>query len=177
MDSVRRLISVCRRMQEKGNESRVINLKKTAVINITSFGREFPQHLQELEEKVGPVDKMLLPADMDGRTLAQKLKGYTYIVLGNYPTFDETFFSNNCDVKLIARHGIGFNNVDLESSKKHGVYVTHIQGASGRLEQGSSGNHGISAARKDMRCHRLRSYRHTLCTDYEIWLPEPHTGI
>ena len=117
MDSVRRLISVCRRMQEKGNESRVINLKKTAVINITSFGREFPQHLQELEEKVGPVDKMLLPADMDGRTLAQKLKGYTYIVLGNYPTFDETFFSNNCDVKLIARHGIGFNNVDLESSK------------------------------------------------------------
>lgn len=127
MDSVRRLISVCRRMQEKGNESRVINLKKTAVINRTSFGREFPQHLQELEEKVGPVDKMLLPADMDGRTLAQKLKGYTYIVLGNYPTFDETFFSNNCDVKLIARHGIGFNNVDLESSKKHGVYVTHIQ--------------------------------------------------
>ena len=73
MDSVRQLISVCRRMQEKGDESQVINLRKTAVINITSFGREFPQHLQELEEKVGPVDKMLLPADMDGRTLAQKL--------------------------------------------------------------------------------------------------------
>lgn len=97
----------------------MINLRKTAVINITSFGREFPQHLQELEEKVGPVDKMLLPADMDGRTLAQKLKGYTYIVLGNYPSFDETFFSNNCDVKLIARHGIGFNNVDLEIGRAH----------------------------------------------------------
>ena len=113
MDSVRQLISVCRRMQEKGDESQVINLRKTAVINITSFGREFPQHLQELEENVGPVDKMLLPADMDGRTLAQKLKGYTYILLGNYPSFDETFFSSNRDVKLIARHGIGFNNVDL----------------------------------------------------------------
>ena len=59
----------------------MINLRKTAVINITSFGREFPQHLQELEEKVGPVDKMLLPADMDGRTLAQKLKGYTFSLI------------------------------------------------------------------------------------------------
>ena len=148
---------------------------------------------------------MLLPADMDGRTTRQKLKGYTYIVLGNYPTFDETFFSNNCDVKLIARHGIGFNNVDLESSKKHGVYVTHIQNyveLDAVAEQAAAllmavsknvvtANHkvhqatGTGIVRKswdfscaeDMRCHRLRSYRHTLCTDYEIWLPEPHTGI
>lgn len=105
----------------------MINLKKTAVINITSFGREFPEHLQELEERVGPVDKMLLRADMDGKALAQQLKGYTYVLLGNYPTFDEEFFSRNTDVKLIARHGIGFNNVDLDSSRKHGVYVTHIQ--------------------------------------------------
>lgn len=104
-----------------------MQLRKIAVINITSFGREYPNHIQELEERVGPVDKMLLPADMDGKELAQRLKGYTYVLLGNYPTFDETFFSHNQDVKLIARHGIGFNNVDLESSRRHGVYVTHIQ--------------------------------------------------
>ncbi|MCR0205375.1 3-phosphoglycerate dehydrogenase [[Clostridium] innocuum] len=104
-----------------------MNLEKVAVVNITSFGREFPEHLQELEERVGPVDKMLLPADMDGEALASRLKGYTYVLLGNYPSFDEAFFSRNQDVKLIARHGIGFNNVDLESSRRHGVYVTHIQ--------------------------------------------------
>lgn len=104
-----------------------MNLEKTAVINITSFGREFPEHKRELEERVGSVDKMLLPADTDGENLASILEGYTYVLLGNYPMFDEAFFSRNRDVKLIARHGIGFNNVDLDSAKAHGVYVTHIQ--------------------------------------------------
>lgn len=83
--------------------------------------------MQELQDRVGPVDKMLIDADTDGETLASLLKGYTYVLLGNYPMFDEEFFSRNNDVKLIARHGIGFNNVDLESSRRHGVYVTHIQ--------------------------------------------------
>ena len=74
MGSVRLLpASACgQNMYRRG---RVMNLEKVAVINITSFGREFPKHLQELEERVGPVDKMLLPADMDGEALASRLKG------------------------------------------------------------------------------------------------------
>ncbi|MGX8850405.1 NAD(P)-dependent oxidoreductase [Amedibacillus sp. YH-ame10] len=101
-------------------------MEKIAVINITSFGREFPEYIEELESKVGKVDKFLLPADMDGATLAERLDGYSYILLGNYPQFDETFFSLQKDVKLIARHGIGYNNIDLESARRHGVFVTVI---------------------------------------------------
>lgn len=101
-------------------------MEKIAVINITSFGREFPDHITELEENIGKVDKFLLPADMAGGDLAELLEGYTYIILGNYPSFDETFFKKCRTVKLIARHGIGYNNIDLESAKRHHVYVTTI---------------------------------------------------
>lgn len=101
-------------------------MDKIAVVNITSFGREFPEYITELESKIGKVEKFLLPADMQGDEIARVLQGFTYILLGNYPMFDDTFFMNQKDVKLIARHGIGFNNINLESANKHHVYVTTI---------------------------------------------------
>lgn len=101
-------------------------MEKIAVVNITSFGREFPEYVEELESKVGKVEKFILPADMEGEELAEVLQGYTYILLGNYPSFHESFFQKQKDVKLIARHGIGYNNIDIESAKRHNVFVTTI---------------------------------------------------
>lgn len=101
-------------------------MEKIAIVNVKSFGREFPEFLTELEEKVGPVQKFMFPSDTSGLTLAKELEGYRYVILGTNPTVGEEFFENNHDVKLLARHGLGFNNVDLESAKRHGVYVTKI---------------------------------------------------
>lgn len=115
--------------------------EKVAIINITSFGREYPEHLFELQEKIGHVEKMSLPAEISGSDLAKKLKGFQYIILGNYPTFDKDFFENNSDVKLIARQGLGFNNIDLIESKKHGVYVTCVPS---RIEVNSVAEQTIS---------------------------------
>ncbi|NBK93668.1 3-phosphoglycerate dehydrogenase [bacterium 1XD21-13] len=100
-------------------------MKKVAVINISSFGREFPENMKELEKHF-QVEKMLFPQDMKEEELAERLKGFSYVLLGNYPFFGEVFFENNRDVKLIARHGIGYNNVDAASAKRHGVYFTNI---------------------------------------------------
>lgn len=76
-------------------------MEKIAVINSTSFGREFPEFVEELEAKVGKVEKFILPADIPVEELIDVLKGYQYVVLGNYPYFGETFFKQ-CDLKLIA---------------------------------------------------------------------------
>ena len=100
-------------------------MKKVAVINISSFGREFPENIKELEKQF-QVEKMLLPQDMEEEELAERLREVSYVLLGNYPFFGETFFEKNQDVKLIARHGIGYNNVDAASAKRHGVYFTTI---------------------------------------------------
>ena len=102
-------------------------MEKIAIVNVKSFGREFPEFLTELEEKVGPVKKITFPSDASGLTVARELAGYKYVILGTAPTFGEEFFENNSDVKLLARHGLGFNNVDLEAAKNHGVYVTKME--------------------------------------------------
>lgn len=101
-------------------------MEKIAIVNVKSFGREFPEFLTELEEKVGPVKKFTFPSDASGAVVAKELEGYQYVILGTAPTMGEEFFEHNRDVKLLARHGLGFNNVDLEAAKKHGVYVTKI---------------------------------------------------
>lgn len=35
------------------------------------------------------------------------------------------------NLKLIAKHGVGVNNIDLEAAKKHGIMVTNTPGANG----------------------------------------------
>ena len=100
-------------------------MNRLAVINITSFGREFPENLQELRRCV-EVEKLLLPEGITQEELAERLRGFRYVFLGNHPYFGESFFSMNQDVKLIARHGIGYNNVDVKGAARHGVYVTTI---------------------------------------------------
>lgn len=103
-----------------------MNKPNIAVINISSFGIVYPEFVKELQEKVGPVEKFTLAQDMSQEDLAKVLKGFTYVLLGNYPTFGETFFENNRDVKLIARHGIGVNNIDIEAANRHKVFVTKM---------------------------------------------------
>lgn len=102
-------------------------MNKIAIVNITSFGREFPEHLEYLR-RTFIVDKLMIDDLTNEYDLANQLKGYKYVILGNHPYFGEIFFANNSDVKLIARHGVGYNNVDIVNAKAHGVTVTHING-------------------------------------------------
>ncbi len=101
-------------------------MENIAVINITSFGREFPEHIEELEKKIGPVTKMQLSAETSGLELAEILADYQYVLLGNYPFFNEDFFRHNTSVKLIARHGIGINNIDVNAAHAYNVVVTNM---------------------------------------------------
>lgn len=103
-------------------------MSKIAIVNINSFGREFPEYLTELKEKVGEVKKFDLPNDISGKELAETLDGYTYVILGTHPEFQADFFEANKTVKLIARHGLGVNNIDLKAAEKAGVYITKEPG-------------------------------------------------
>lgn len=116
-------------------------MEKVAIVNVKSFGREFPEFITELEEKIGPVKKFMFDQNVSQKELAETLKGYQYIILGNDPTFKKEFFENNTDVKLIARHGLGFNNVDLESAKANNVYVTKEENI---IEQDAVAEHAVA---------------------------------
>lgn len=98
-----------------------------AIVNSKSFGRYFPEHLKRLEA-IGPVDIFDLPADVTGKELASLLEKYHYIIASVTPLFDQTFFAHAPQLKLISRHGLGFNNIDIESAAAHGVYITKVSG-------------------------------------------------
>lgn len=98
---------------------------KIAVVNSSSFGQVFEEHWKQLEA-VGQVDRFMVEPNIDGKELAEKLHGYNIIVSSVTPFFKKDFFDNKDELLLISRHGIGFNNIDLNEAKKHGTKVTIV---------------------------------------------------
>ena len=99
-------------------------LYKIIVLNVSSFGRDFPEIVTFLESNVGPVGFFRFDPDASAEEISKVTKGAEYIILGTWPTLDAKFFELNKSVKLVARHGLGYNNVDVEAARKAGVFVT-----------------------------------------------------
>lgn len=98
---------------------------KIAIVNSSSFGRVFPDHMKRLE-RLGTVNHISVDGDINGRELAEVLQGYTIIIASVTPFFTQEFFDHKDDLILISRHGIGYNNIDLEAAKKHQTIVSII---------------------------------------------------
>ncbi|MGC9004458.1 MAG: D-isomer specific 2-hydroxyacid dehydrogenase family protein [bacterium] len=100
---------------------------KIAIVNSSSFGRYFPEHIQRLK-RLGAVKRFELPSNIDGKSLAEELRGFSVIIASVKPMYDGEFFNHKDDTLLIARHGIGYDNIDLDSATAKGVLVTKVPG-------------------------------------------------
>lgn len=98
---------------------------KIAIVNSSSFGKRFHNHIDRLK-KIGEVKRFTFDQKIDGEELAKKLNGFDYIISSVTPFFDKDFFDNVEGLKLISRHGIGYNNIDIEQAKKKGVIVSIV---------------------------------------------------
>lgn len=99
---------------------------RVAVVNSKSFGR-FTDAISRLESRCA-VYQIEVPKDVLEKELAEKLVGYHFIVASTTPRYGEEFFKSNADVVMIARHGIGLDNVDLKAAEEHGVKVVAVPG-------------------------------------------------
>lgn len=98
---------------------------KIAIVNSSSFGKIFPDHVERLE-KLGSIEHFNVDQEIAGQDLAELLHGYNIIIASVTPFFTEEFFEHKDELILITRHGIGYNNIDLEAAKKHDTLVTII---------------------------------------------------
>ncbi|WP_192988068.1 D-isomer specific 2-hydroxyacid dehydrogenase family protein [Carnobacterium mobile] len=96
-----------------------------AIVNSSSFGKVFPEHIKRLE-KLGSVKHFTVDGEIKGRDLAEVLHGYNIIIASVTPFFTQDFFDHKDELILITRHGIGYNNIDIEAAKKHDTLVTII---------------------------------------------------
>ena len=98
---------------------------RIAIINSSSFGRRFPEQIKRLE-KIGSVEKITVDGMMHGKELADRLQGYNLIISSVTPFFDREFFENKDELLIISRHGIGYNNIDVEAAKEHNTEVAIV---------------------------------------------------
>lgn len=98
---------------------------RIAIVNSSSFGKYFPEHVERLRA-LGEVARFDFPADIDGKSLAEALRGYNVIIASVKPYFSAEFFEHKDHTLLIARHGIGVDNVHLPSAAQRGVMVTKV---------------------------------------------------
>lgn len=98
---------------------------RTAIVNSSTFGENFEDLMQRLRS-LGPVKRFQFEPQVDGERLVDALEDYHYVIASVTPNFPETFFERNEKLKLIARHGIGCDNVDLVAATRAGVFVSRV---------------------------------------------------
>ena len=103
----------------------MLKKQKIAIVNSSSFGQIFPEHLTRLE-KIGTVKHFTVDSEIGGKELAECLQGYTIIIASVTPFFTKEFFEHKDELLLISRHGIGYNNIDLDAAKQHETIVSII---------------------------------------------------
>lgn len=101
------------------------NEHRIAIVNSSSFGKIFPDHLERLN-KLGEVKSFNVDSEIDGKSLAETLNGFNVIISSVTPFFTQEFFEHKDELKLISRHGIGYNNIDLEAAKEHDTIVSIV---------------------------------------------------
>ena len=98
---------------------------RIAIVNSSSFGQYFPEHLDRLKA-MGEVVRVRVSGDAHGRELAEALKGFNVVIASVTPFFDAEFFEAKRDLLLLSRHGIGFNNVDVVAACAARTLVTTV---------------------------------------------------
>lgn len=98
---------------------------RIAIVNSSSFGRYFPEHVDRLARR-GEVRRFEFPASIGGSDLARALQGFPVLIVSVTPRFGPEFFAAKDETWLVARHGIGVDNVHLPSATAHGVLVTRV---------------------------------------------------
>ena len=98
---------------------------KIAIVNSSSFGQHFPEHMERLK-KIGAVERVRTAGDAHGAELAKALEGFNIVIDSVTPFFDKEFFDHKKDLLLLSRHGIGYNNVDVAAAHEAGTLVTTV---------------------------------------------------
>ena len=66
---------------------------KIAIINSSSFGKYFPNHLERLE-KIGEVKHFTFENNIPGKELAEALQDFNIVIASVRPFFNKEFFDN-----------------------------------------------------------------------------------
>jgi phosphoglycerate dehydrogenase-like enzyme len=110
-------------------EIRMARLQPTslriAIVNSTIFGRFDPTHLHALAA-MGEVTRLEIPPQAPTEEVIAQLEPYAAIVASVTPHYSREVLERLPNLRLIARHGIGYDNIDVEAAHRLGVFVSRV---------------------------------------------------
>jgi len=98
------------------------------LVTPTSFGKNDPGMIAELKEMAGEVVINTTGRRLLSEDLAVMLPGVDGFIAGN-DVIDKNALRSADSLKVIARYGVGIDNVDLDEAKALGIVVTTTPGA------------------------------------------------
>lgn len=105
------------------------NLENCRVlVTPTSYGKNDPRLCSELEAQVGEVIYNTTGRPMPAAQLKEMILGIDGYIAGLDEINEEVIRRAN-RLKVIARYGVGVDNVDLEAARTRGIVVTNTPGA------------------------------------------------
>jgi len=106
-----------------------MNLRTCKVlVTPTTFGKSDPGLRAALEQQVGQVVYNPTAKSLSSAQLAELLPGCDGYIAG-VDQIDRNALASATDLKIIARYGVGVDNVDLAAAREKGILVTNTPGA------------------------------------------------
>jgi len=102
--------------------------KLKIAVTPTSFGKDDPRMRTYLESQVGEVVYNTTGKPMDAATLAEFIRDADGFIAG-LDEINADVINGAQKLKVIARYGVGYSNVDLDAARKMGIIVTITPGA------------------------------------------------
>ena len=98
------------------------------LVTPTSYGRNDPELKTYLEERFAGVEYNQTGRPLTAAELSARLEGVDGLIAG-LDEITRDVIAGAEDLRVIARYGVGVDNVDLEAAREHGVAVTNTPGA------------------------------------------------
>ncbi len=98
------------------------------LVTPTSYGSMDPSLKSDLEAKVGKVIYNTTGKPLSSQQLQELLPGCQGMIAG-LDEIDREALESAADLKIVARYGVGYNNVDLEAARRLGIIVSNTPGA------------------------------------------------
>ena len=98
------------------------------LVTPTSFGRDDERLAQTLEQRVGRVTYNTTGEPLSSAQLSRLLPDVDGVIAG-LDAFDAAALAVAPALRVVARYGVGVDNVDLQAARERGVVVTNTPGA------------------------------------------------
>ncbi|MFT3962962.1 NAD(P)-dependent oxidoreductase [Propionivibrio sp.] len=96
-----------------------------AIVNSSSFGISYPEHLRKLEE-FAELIRVDIPNDAPASVFHDKLRDADGIIASVTPVYTREVLLGLPKLRLLARHGVGCDNVDLDTCVELGIAVSKV---------------------------------------------------